>query len=448
MTSAAVVLFNRDLRVHDHEGLREAARTHDRLVPLFVLDDRLLDPRAANRLSFLLDSLADLRDSLRERGSDLVVRRGDPVAETLRIAGAVGARAVFTSADSSAYARSRERGLLRECERAGVELRVDDATSVVPPGDVAPEGRDHYRVFTPYWRRWREVPLRPVEAAPERVPRPGGVEPGALPSLRDLTRVTRSRGLIRGGETAGRRRLDAWLGTGMGRYEEDRDQLAPGATSGLSADLHFGCLSPVEVVARAREHGDAFVRQLCWRDFFGQLLAANPQLQREDLHTRGHGWRDDDDALAAWREGGTGYPIVDAAMRQLAREGWMPNRARLIVGSFLSRTLELDWRLGADVFFELLVDGDVANNVGNWQWVAGTGSDTRRSRVLNPVRQAERFDPEGRYVRRYVPELAGLDCACVHEPWNAEPGVTRGYPERIVDHSESRLRRPAHARGL
>jgi deoxyribodipyrimidine photo-lyase len=200
------------------------------------------------------------------------------------------------------------------------------------------------------------------------------------------------------------------------------------------------------VVARARERGDAdaFERQLCWRDFFGQLLAANPQMQREDLNPRGDSWREDGEALAAWREARTGYPIVDAAMRQLASEGWMPNRARLIVASFLTKTLSLDWRLGADVFSELLVDGDLANNVGNWQWVAGTGTDTRRNRALNPVRQAKRFDPEGHYVRRYVPELEALQRESVHEPWKAPPALARDYPERIVDHQ--RLRGPRSAR--
>jgi deoxyribodipyrimidine photo-lyase len=438
MTRTAVVLFTRDLRVHDHEGLREAARTHDRVVPLFVLDDRLLDSRAANRLSFLLQSLADLRDSLRKLGSDLVVRRGDPVAETIRVAREADARTVFTSVDASPYSQARERRLTTECARAGLALRLVNAAFAVPPGEVVPEGRDHYRVFTPYWRRWRDVPLRSVEG-PAPLSHVDGIEAGALPSLRELTRVPPAHG-VPGGETAGRGRLDMWLGDGLGRYAEDRDQLTPGATSVLSPYLHFGCISPVEVLARARESGDsdAFVRQLCWRDFFGQLLAANPRMQSEDLNPRRTGWRDDAEAFDAWRYGHTGYPIVDAAMRQLADEGWLPNRARLIVGSFLTKTLSLDWPRGADVFSELLVDGDVASNVGNWQWVAGTGADTRPNRMLNPVRQAKRFDPDGDYVRRYVPELGALGGPSVHEPWRARSPVVRDYPEPIVDGEKAR----------
>jgi deoxyribodipyrimidine photo-lyase len=447
MTRAAVVLFTRDLRVHDHEGLHEAAREHDCVVPLFVLDDRLLDPRAANRLSFLLDSIADLRHSLQRHGSDLVVRRGDPVAETLRMAQLAEATTVFISADCSSYAQSRQSRLSGECARAGVELRIVDTTSIVPPGEVVPEGRDHYRVFTPYWRRWRHAPPRSVQGAPRRLPPLGGAEPGKLPSLLDLTRIPASPELVGGGETAARRRLGAWLLEGLDRYHEDRDQLAPGATSGLSPYLHLGCISPVEVMARARQHGDAdaFVRQLCWRDFFGQLLAANPQMQREDIRPRGDRWREDGEALVAWREAHTGYPIIDAAMRQLASEGWMPNRARLIVASFLTKTLSLDWRLGANVFSELLVDGDVASNVGNWQWVAGTGTDTRPNRALNPVRQAKRFDPEGHYVRHYVPELEALKGPGVHEPWKAKSALARDYPARIVDDQRPRRQRPTSA---
>ena len=412
----AVVLFTRDLRVHDHPGLREAARTYDRVVPLFVLDDHLLDDgRAANRISFLLDALADLRESLRKRGGDLVVRRGDPVEQALRLARSAGATALFTSEDVSAYAQARERRLARACDRERVELRLVDTCAVVSPGLIAPEGRDHYRVFTPYWRRWRSLALPSVTRAPARLRIPDGVTAGRLPTARELTPHAPSADLVRGGEGAGRRRLSRWISDGLGRYGHDRDELAADGTSRLSPYLHFGCVSALEVVTRAREreNSEPFVRQLCWRDFFLQLLAANPQTTHEDF--RGERvWRDDREALARWREGRTGTPIVDAGMRQLAREGWLHNRVRLIVGSFLTRTLGLDWRLGADVFFELLVDGDVASNVGNWQWVAGTGANPRPSRAMSPSRQALRFDPDGAYVRRYVPELADLPTREIH----------------------------------
>jgi len=218
-----------------------------------------------------------------------------------------------------------------------------------------------------------------------------------------------------------------------------RDRLAAtgsDASSRLSAHLHFGCVSPVEVATRTRDQAgpDALLRKLCWRDFFLQLLAANPSLPREDLRPRRDRWRNDEETLARWREGSTGYPIVDAGMRQLAREGWLGNRARLIVASFLTKTLGQDWRHGAAHFARLLVDADVANNVGNWQWMAGTGVDTRPNRVLNPVRQAKRHDPDGAYVRRHVLELADVDAAYVHEPWKAPAAaIPRGYPAPIDD---------------
>jgi deoxyribodipyrimidine photo-lyase len=412
----AVVLFTRDLRVHDHRALREAAREYERVVPLFVVDDPVLGSHPApSRTSFLLDALADLRESLRKRGGDLVIRRGDPVEETVRLARTVGATAVFVSADASGYAQTREKRLARVCERERFELRIWDAHTVVPPGLLAPDGSDHYRIFTPYWRRWRAVALAPVTGAPARLRLPREIVAGELPTLRELTKRAASPDLPRGGEREGRRRLSRWLSEGVGRYRDERDLLANDATSRLSPYLHFGSVSALEVVTRASKHESAepFVRQLCWRDFFFQLLAANPQTTREDFRGE-RDWHDDQEALARWREGRTGSPIVDAGMRQLAREAWLHNRARLIVGSFLTRTLCLDWRLGADVFFELLVDGDVASNVGNWQWVAGTGANPRPGRSLNSSRQAARFDPEGDYVRRYVPELADFPTAAIH----------------------------------
>jgi deoxyribodipyrimidine photo-lyase len=383
---AVVVLFTRDLRLHDHPALAAAVERGERVVPLFVLDDAVLALGAPNRVAFLLDSLRDLDASLRTGGGALVVRRGNVVGETVRLALDTDASAVFVSEDVSAYAQERERRLGIGLAAAGVELEVYPGVTVVPPGDLAPAGGDHFRVFTPYWRRWREEPreLLSGRPAPE------------LPT---------------GGETAGRRRLDDWLDGGLQRYAELADDLGADATSRLSPYLHFGCVSAGEVVARALEceGSESFVRQLCWRDFNHQLLAARPELAHEDMRPRSRGWRDDEGAFEAWRAGRTGHPLVDAGMRQLLREGFMHNRARLVAGSFLTKHLGIDWRRGAAHFFEHLVDGDVANNAGNWQWVAGTGADSRPNRRLSPQRQAERFDPDGIYARRYIPELGTPD---------------------------------------
>jgi deoxyribodipyrimidine photo-lyase len=430
----AVVLFNRDLRVHDHPALAEAVRVAERVVPLFVLDDGILRSGFArpNRLRFMLESLRALDGALAEGGGRLVVRRGDVVREAMRVVEDTGADAVFASADVSAYAQARERRLGRE----RIDFRTFPGTTVVPPGDLLPAGGDHFRVFTPYWRQWSAEPRRAVERAPRKIALPPRLAIGRVPRLDELTRDRPSPELPEGGEAAARRRLAAWVRGGLEHYGERNDELAADATSRLSPYLRFGCVSPLEVVERVdgRPGAEAFVRQLCWRDFYQQVTAAQPEWAHEDYRPRAVGWADDEEALDAWKAGLTGYPVVDAGMRQLAREGWMHNRARLIVGSFLTKDLKIDWRLGAEHFWDLLVDGEIANNTGNWQWVAGTGNDTRPNRVLNPVAQAKRHDPGGEYVRRYVPELAGVEGPAVHEPWKVD-GLD--YPAPIVEHAEA-----------
>jgi deoxyribodipyrimidine photo-lyase len=408
LQGSAVVLFTRDLRVHDNPALAAAVERFERVLPLFVLDGGLLRSFGTpNRVAFLLGSLQSLRGSLRARGGELALRRGDVVEETVRAVRDVQAERVFLSEDVSGYAQERERRLRRALAGERVELETFPGVTVVPPGELAPAGFEAFRVFTPYWRRWQVEPRRPVLPAPERIVLPGGVAAGRVPELRELVPGLPAPELPFGGEAAGRTRLARWLEHGLERYDELRDDLAADATSRLSPYLHFGCVSPGEVaeLALAREGGEGFVRQLCWRDFHHQLLAAAPAISRDDYRLRSAGWRSDPDALEAWKQGRTGYPLVDAGMRQLLREGFMLNRARLVAGSFLTKHLSIDWREGAAHFYAHLVDGDVANNAGNWQWVAGTGTDTRPNRMLNPIRQQHSLDPEGVYAGRYLPEL-------------------------------------------
>jgi len=250
-----------------------------------------------------------------------------------------------------------------------------------------------------------------------------------------------SPGLAKGGEKAGRQRFVSWRKGQLAGYDENHDDLAGDATSRLSAYLRFGCVSPLEVAIGALDRppgneqgGEEFCRQLAWRDFFYQVTAAFPDIARKNYRP-GAAWHSDSRALDAWRAGQTGIPIVDAGLRQLAAEGFMHNRARVITASFLTCNLGIDWRLGYQHFDSLLADGDVACNAGNWQWVAGTGNNTRPNRVMNPLRQAQRFDKSGRYIRRYVPELAGLDAAWIQTPWRL-PAAQRerlGYPGPIVE---------------
>jgi deoxyribodipyrimidine photo-lyase len=423
----AVVLFTRDLRVHDHPALHEACSSFEHVVPLFVEDTGIRATRfgaARPRRAFLDDCLTDLDESLRARGGALVVRRGDVVAETVRLARELGAETVFASSDVSPYARRREQRLTE-----ALSLRLYDGSYVVPAGEVAPSGGSYFQVFTPYHRAWSQVPLGDPVPAPARVALPAGVDVGQ-------PLAAAGAGPGRGGETAAIARTRSWLETGLAEYGSGgHDDLGREGTSRLSPYLHFGCVSPRSLAVRALglPGGEAFVRQLCWRDFYAQLLWARPESQVDDLRPRGDVWLDDPEALARWKEGATGFPLVDAGMRQLLAEGWMHNRARMVTASFLVKDLGIDWREGARHFFDLLLDGDVAQNVGNWQWVAGTGVDTRPNRVYNPTRQREKLDPDGSYVKRYVPALADVPVRALDEPGLLAPG----YPAPMVDHAEA-----------
>jgi deoxyribodipyrimidine photo-lyase len=435
----AIVLFNRDLRLRDNPALAAAVKA-ERAVPLFVFDDALLGSRfaAPNRVAFMLEALHDLDEGLRGAGGRLFVRRGDPVREALAVARECGATALHVSADWSSYARRRERRLAAACREERIEFVAHPGVTIVPPGAVTPGGGDHFRVFTPYHRAWSAAPLRERHGAPRRLRVPSRLSGGRLPALEKLSRGPTSPERAPGGETEGRRLMRAFLRDGVDGYEERHDDLAGDATSRLSAHLRFGCVSPLELMLEARERrGGAFVRQLCWRDFHHQVLAATPSLPRRDYRPRHDRWSRSRRALDAWRDGQTGYPLVDAAMRQLAREGFTHNRARMTVASFLTKDLYIDWRAGAWHFWDLLSDGEIANNAGNWQWVAGTGNDTRPNRVLNPIRQAERFDPDGEYVRRYLPELESLGGKAIFRPWLADGFERLDYPEPIVDHDEA-----------
>ncbi|MFF1274818.1 cryptochrome/photolyase family protein [Streptomyces marokkonensis] len=452
----AVVLFTSDLRLHDHPPLRAALAAAEEVVPLFVRDPAVHAAGfdAPNRSAFLADCLADLDASLRRRGGRLVLRSGPVAREVGAVAAESGATEVHMAAAVTGYGHRREERLREALGADGVALHVHDTViTAVAPGRVTPSGADHYAVFTPYFRRWSAERLREVCPAPRTVPVPDGVRGEPLPSRPAPSLL--SPGLPEGGEKAGRERFARWARSGMPAYEDRHDDLAGDATSRLSPFLHFGALSASELVQRARAGGgpgaEAFVRQLCWRDFHHQVLAARPEASSRDYRTRHDRWRTEEEAagdIAAWREGRTGYPVVDAAMRQLRHEGWMHNRARLLTASFLTKTLYVDWRIGARHFLGLLVDGDIVNNQLNWQWVAGTGTDTRPHRVLNPVVQGRRFDPRGTYVRRWVPELRDVEDRFVHEPWRLpeDRRARLGYPAPVIDLSDG-LARFTHARG-
>jgi deoxyribodipyrimidine photo-lyase len=444
MASTAIVWFRRDLRVHDHPPLRAALAAHERVVPVFVLDDALLHGRHASgaRTQFLLECLGDLRTALQRRGGDLVLARGRPERELVALAREHGAQAVYFASDASPFAMRRDRRVEGALREAGVEPRRTPGNFVADIGRPKP-----YTVFTPFWRAWKQLPRREVLGAPRKVPVPSGLEPGALPSLKALKLRNDVPDPLSGGETEGRKRMHAWLHDGIEAYADQHDHLA-GGTSMLSPYLHFGAVSARELEARAGPH-EAFTRQLAWRDFYAHVLLHNPtnahHAHRRELDAIE--WDGSDEHFDAWREGRTGYPIVDAGMRQLAATGWMHNRARLITACFLVKDLHIDWRRGERHFMRLLLDGDEANNNGNWQWISSVGVDPAplHRRLYNPVLQQRRHDPDGAYVRRWVPELARVPDAALATPWELGDGEREavgadGYPAPIVDHKVERER--------
>ncbi|WP_040796011.1 cryptochrome/photolyase family protein [Nocardia higoensis] len=441
--TVAMALFTRDLRVRDNPALVAAAKAAE-VLPVFVVDEAIcatgyLTP---NKATFLTEALADLDEGLRRAGGRLVLRRGDTVREVCRLVERYSVDEVHIAEDVSGYSRRREDRLREELARLDCHLEVHSGSiTVLAPGRVVPSGgKDHFAVFTPYHRRWSQIRVRAPLGAPRHLRLPPGVGVEPLPAASDLTTGTAGPDLAPGGESAGRKTAKNWFADGIDAYADRNDDLAADATSRLSPYLHFGCVSAAELVYRSDTStpgGAAFVRQLAWRDFHHQMLAARPQIAHRDYRPRHDRWSADTALLSAWREGRTGYPIVDAGMRQLAAQGWMHNRARLITASFLTKTLYLDWRQGAQHFLNHLIDGDIANNQLNWQWVAGTGADTRPNRVLNPLRQAERYDPDGAYVRRWIPELAHLRGSAIHTPWRPDSDVATGYPARIVDHEQA-----------
>lgn len=458
----AVIWFRRDLRVHDHPALTASLAHESGIVPLFVLDERLLRGRwpSPNRVWFMLESLRALAAELDRLGSRLHVRSGRPEDIVPAFVREVGATDLYLTRDHTPYGRRRDRAVAEALSAAGARLHARRGLTVHEPDEVLTTDGRPFVVFTPYRRAWEARPRRDVLPAPRRVPLPSGhgLDPGAVPDPADLGFPPPTADLAQvpePGETAARARLDGWLSSGrVDDYAEARNIPAIGGTSRLSQDLRFGTLSALEVAERSGGDSDGrrtFVSEVCWRDFYAQVLWHHPRVVRGAFQRRYDAvpWREDPPAAAAWREGRTGYPIVDAGMRELLATGYMHNRARMIVASFLAKDLLIDWRAGERHFMEHLIDGDLASNNGGWQWAASTGTDAAPYfRIFNPVTQGSRFDPDGTYVRRWVPELRGVPAGRIHAPWEMTPGeqaasgcrIGIDYPAPIVDHREARTR--------
>jgi deoxyribodipyrimidine photo-lyase len=443
----SIMWFRRDLRLLDNPAWSAATTGYETTTPLFVLDERLLATAGQPRLDVLFGALAGLDEQLRHLGGRLRLERGDPATVITAVANELGAAAVYANADTSPYSAARDRTV---AETLGVPLRTSWGTLLHRPGTVLTQAGTLSKVFTPFYKAWSKVPVVPIPS-----PGPAAIAPALTTAV--STSAGESVDDLGGdpiyGEAGALARLEAF-NERVDAYVDDRNIPSVNGTSQLGADLRFGTLSPHTVV---REIGDAtpgragFVRQLAWRDWYAHLLAEHPHFARRSLKPEfDHiGWDNNVVAFDAWRAGMTGYPIVDAGMRQLASTGWMHNRVRMIVASFLVKDLLIDWRWGERHFRHLLVDGEVAQNAGNWQWVAGTGPDASPYfRVFNPTLQSKKFDPDGAFIRTWLPELSGLSKATIHAPSDAGPlelaaaGVYLGdtYPWPIVDHFEARDR--------
>lgn len=460
--SVAIVWFRRDLRLTDHPALAQALADGHRVLPVYVhapQEDDGWAPGAASRW-WLHHSLDALGSDLATRGARLVLRRGGSAAALLDVAAATKASAVYWNRLYEPAATARDAAVRAALEARGVSVTSTPGHLLFEPGTVLTRGGEPYRVFKPFWKACTGMldRLPTPMAAADRIPGPDRrVDGESLDALALLPRIAWDSGLEeswRPGERGGVDRLEHLEGV-LGDYGRDRDRPDVEGTSRLSPHLHFGELSPLQVLTAARLAADgaagsaAFVRELGWREFAHHLLFHFPRTTDEPLDARfGRlDWRRDDDELRAWQRGRTGFPIVDAGMRELWHTGWMHNRVRMIVASLLTKNLFMPWREGARWFWDTLVDADLANNSLGWQWTAGCGADAAPYfRVFSPVLQAEKFDPGRRYIRRWVPELARLPDKWIHCPWAApaavlaEAGVRLGrdYPLPVVDPKGSR----------
>ncbi len=446
---SAVLWFRRDLRLDDHPALVAALADGRTVAPLFVFDSRLLAGSNAspNRAWFLTECLKALDGTLRARGTQLHVRAGDPAKVVPEFAREAGAREVHVSRDYAPFGRRRDAAVAAAL--AGEEMSLVEHAGVLArqPGDVLTAEGGPYRVFTSFKRRWDLCPLREPMEAPESIRGVEGLAAGEIPEALPTAAICPA-----AGEAAAQRRLDAWLGDGIGDYAELRDRPDVRGSSRISQDLRWGLLSPARVLARAGGSGagrQRFVTEIAWREFFAHLMWHVPRVNRRPLqeHLAGLAWRDDPEGLAAWESGRTGYPMIDAGMRELLATGWMHNRSRMLAASFLTKDLRVDYRRGEAFFMHHLFDGDPASNNGGWQWAASTGADAQPYfRVFNPVLQGKKFDPNGAYVRRWLPELCDVPTPSVHQPWEMTPMEQRAghcvigvdYPAPIVDHYAAR----------
>jgi deoxyribodipyrimidine photo-lyase len=457
---SALWWIRRDLRLTDNEALNAAISSCGQVLPVFIVDRALLASPyvGSKRLAFLFSGLRQLDADLRLRGSHVIVREGEPEEQLTALMKESEASAIFAEEDFSPYAHRRDSRIARL-----LPLRLVNGLTIHPPGTVLKEDGSPYMVFTPFSRKWKALTSLPTDGitpAPAQIATPNGMRVQPIPS-----EPAPPPGVdIQAGEEEAQRRLAAFVDgedPAIFRYAETRNRLDLDGTSQLSPYLRFGMLSARQAAVTALaaleaapdeaagKGAETWLNELIWREFYVNILHHFPYVRGESFRTdlRDIPWDNDEAAFAAWRDGRTGYPVVDAAMRQLTYSGWMHNRARMIVASFLVKDLLIDWRWGERWFMRHLVDGDPAANNGGWQWTAGTGTDAAPYfRVFNPILQGRKFDPDGAFIRRWVPELSDVPDEFVHQPWQMPSEVQRSsdciigqdYPRPIVAHKHMR----------
>jgi deoxyribodipyrimidine photo-lyase len=433
--SRSIMWFRRDLRLTDNPALLAAIEAGEEIVPVFVLDPKLIDITGAKGLAYLAASLRSLDESL---GNKLNVCEGDPVDVLKDLIKKHGATSVHISAEYDAYAVARD----ARVEAAGIELTRTGSPYAVAPGRVKkPSDATNYRVYTPFYRGWLAHGWRAAVAAPKSIK---AVTPDPSDRKFPAWQAPDGTDIPLAGEKAAHERFKTFKVKALDTYDETRNFAGIDGTSKMSAHLTWGEIHPRTLLAGLGENKahDTFRKEIAWREFYADVLFNYPHTDKDYYAPNFANMRYDEPGqkFIAWCEGKTGYPFVDAGMRQLIKEGWMHNRVRMVVASFLAKDLHIEWQHGALFFEEHLVDFDIASNAHGWQWTAGCGTDASPYyRVFNPIEQGKRFDENGDYIRKYVPELAHLSADEIHEPWESADGYKHGYPKKLVEHAQERI---------
>ena len=457
MTQTAIWWIRRDLRLMDNEALTSAMQTAESVLPVFILDPTLLQSpnTGEKRLAFLWGALQQLDADLRAKGSRLIVRRGQPLAELSQLLRESQAEAVFAEEDFTPYARRRDAQVAN-----ALPLRIVGGTAVHHPASVLKTDETPYTVFTPFSKVWQERPFPThILPPPEKINTPEYICSLPIPDEPKLPATVP----FLASEAEAQRRLKAFAETGIHAYGEVRNRLDLTGTSQLSPYLHFGLISARQTAvaahkaiesaqnAEAKKGATSWLNELIWREFYISILYHFPHVVWRSFREKYDDirWCEDEVLFDEWANGRTGFPVVDAAMQQLLQTGWMHNRARMIVASFLVKDLLINWQWGERHFRQHLIDGDLANNNGGWQWTAGVGTDAAPYfRIFNPTLQSKKFDPDGRYIRRWLPQLGNVPDKYIHEPakmpqaLQKEIGCMIGqdYPAPIINHKEARQR--------